>query len=133
ESSGQVITYGCAGGAAVRATGEIVERGQSLAFTIEHGGSRVPVTLAFAGRHNVTNALAAAGIGVALGWPLEEIARGLSEARPAAGRCIWRDAGGVNILDDTYNANPVSVRAALHTGAPRSRRSRRAVLRRPDA
>jgi UDP-N-acetylmuramoyl-tripeptide--D-alanyl-D-alanine ligase len=56
---------------------------------------------------------------VALGWPLEEIARGLSEARPAAGRCVWRDAGGVSILDDTYNANPVSVRAALETVAAR--------------
>jgi UDP-N-acetylmuramyl pentapeptide synthase len=77
------------------------------------------VTLAFAGRHNVTNALAAAGVGVALGWPLEEIARGLSEARPAACRCVWRDAGGVSILDDTYNANPVSVRAALETVAAR--------------
>src|SRR5205807_1772880 len=82
-----------------------------------NGGARVPVTLAFAGRHNVTNALAAVGVGVALGWPLEEIARGLSEARPVAGRCVWRDAGGVSILDDTYNANPVSVRAAPETVA----------------
>jgi UDP-N-acetylmuramoyl-tripeptide--D-alanyl-D-alanine ligase len=119
DSRAPVITYGRAAGADVRAAGDIVERGQSLAFTLESGGVRVPVTLAFAGRHNVTNALAAAGVGVALGWPLEEIARGLSEARPAAGRCVWRDAGGVSILDDTYNANPVSVRAALETVAAR--------------
>jgi UDP-N-acetylmuramoyl-tripeptide--D-alanyl-D-alanine ligase len=119
ESRAPVITYGRAAGAEVRASGDVVERGQSLAFTLESRGARVPVTLAFAGRHNVTNALAAAGVGVALGWPLEEIARGLSEARPAAGRCVWRDAGGVSILDDTYNANPVSVRAALETVAAR--------------
>src|SRR5207245_2522026 len=58
-------------------------------------------------------------VGVALGWPLDEIARGLAEARPVAGRCVWRDMGGVRILDDTYNANPVSVRSALETAAAR--------------
>src|SRR2546425_470042 len=39
--------------------------------------------------------------------------------RPVAGRCVWREAGGVRILDDTYNANPVSVRAALDAVAAR--------------
>ncbi len=63
--------------------------------------------------------VAAAAVGVALGWPLDEIARGLAGARPVAGRCVWRDAGGVRILDDTYNANPVSVRSALETAATR--------------
>jgi len=119
DSRAPVISYGRAAGAEVRAAADVVEDAQSLAFTLEHGGARTPVTLAFAGRHNVTNALAAAGVGVALGWPLDEIARGLAEARPVAGRCIWRDAGGVRILDDTYNANPVSVRSALETVAAR--------------
>src|SRR5262249_57617400 len=77
------------------------------------------VSVAGGGGHNVTTALAAAGVGVARGWPVEELARGRGGARPAAGRCIWRDAGGVSILDDTYNANPVSVRAALETVAAR--------------
>ena len=71
--------------------------------------------LGFAGRHNVTNALAAAGVGAALGLPLERIAHGLEAARPAKGRCVWRRAGALRILDDSYNANPVSVRAALDT------------------
>jgi UDP-N-acetylmuramyl pentapeptide synthase len=73
------------------------------------------VTLALAGRHNVTNALAAAAVGVALDVPLAEIARGLAGVRPVKGRCVWREAGDVRILDDTYNASPVSVRAALET------------------
>src|SRR5439155_312530 len=47
------------------------------------------------------------------------VARGRAEARPVAGRCVWRDTGGVRILDDTYNANPVSVRSALETAAAR--------------
>ncbi|PYN18165.1 MAG: UDP-N-acetylmuramoyl-tripeptide--D-alanyl-D-alanine ligase, partial [Candidatus Rokuibacteriota bacterium] len=119
DSRVPVITYGFSLTAQVRATGDVVEEGRGLTFTLESGGVRAPVTLAFAGRHNVTNALAAAAAGVALGWPLDEIARGLGEARPVAGRCVWRDAGGVRILDDTYNANPVSVRAALDTVATR--------------
>src|SRR5205809_1016836 len=54
------------------------------------------------------------------GWvALDEIARGLAGVRPVAGRCVWREAGGVRILDDTYNANPVSVRAALDAVAAR--------------
>ncbi|PYN75803.1 MAG: UDP-N-acetylmuramoyl-tripeptide--D-alanyl-D-alanine ligase [Candidatus Rokuibacteriota bacterium] len=119
DARAPVITYGRSAAADVRATGEPVEDARSLTFTLESGGARAPVTLAFVGRHNVTNALAAAAVGVALGWPLDEIARGLGEARPVAGRCVWRDAGGVRILDDTYNANPVSVRAALETAAAR--------------
>src|SRR5947199_69579 len=71
------------------------------------------------GGHNVVNALAAAAVGAALGFTLDEIARGLAGVRPVAGRCVWREAGGVRILDDTYNANPVSVRAALDAVAAR--------------
>jgi UDP-N-acetylmuramoyl-tripeptide--D-alanyl-D-alanine ligase len=119
DSRAPVVTYGRAPGAEVRAVGEIVEEGEFLAFTLESRGARVPVRIAFAGRHNVTNALAASAVGVALGWPLDEIARGLAEARPVAGRCVWRDAGGVRVLDDTYNANPVSVRSALETAGAR--------------
>ncbi len=119
DSGAPVITYGRSPGADVRAAGDIVEDARTLAFTLESGGERTPVTLALVGRHNVTNALAAAAVGVVLGWPLDEIARGLAGARPVAGRCVWRDAGGVRILDDTYNANPVSVRSALETAATR--------------
>jgi UDP-N-acetylmuramyl pentapeptide synthase len=65
------------------------------------------------------NALAAAAAGVAAGFSLDEIAGGLAAARPVDGRCVWRTAGEVEILDDTYNASPVSVRAALDTLAAR--------------
>jgi UDP-N-acetylmuramoyl-tripeptide--D-alanyl-D-alanine ligase len=119
ETRARVVTYGRAAGAQVRAAGEIVEDAHGLAFTLEAGGARQAVRLALAGRHNVTNALAAAAVGVALGFDLEEIARGLAATRPVAGRCVWRDAGDVRILDDTYNANPVSLRAALETAGAR--------------
>ena len=117
DARARVVTYGWSGSAQVRAVGAVRGDGAGVAFTLEAGGERIDVTLAFAGRHNVTNALAAAAVGVALGVPLDEIARGLEAARPVRGRCVWRAAGEVRILDDTYNANPVSVRAALATAA----------------
>src|SRR5439155_1125015 len=83
----------------------VPEHARGLTFTLEAAGVREPATLALAGRHNVMNALAAAAVGAALGLTLVEIARGLAVARPVAGRCVWREAGGVRILDDTYNAN----------------------------
>jgi UDP-N-acetylmuramyl pentapeptide synthase len=45
--------------------------------------------------------------------PLDEAAAALALATPVKGRLVWREAGGVRVLDDTYNANPPSVRAAL--------------------
>jgi len=99
----------------IRAVGEITETAGGVTFTLETPGGRGSVRLRFAGRHNVTNALAAAGVGAALGLSLAQTVQGLETARPAKGRCVWRRAGTLRILDDTYNANPVSVRAALDT------------------
>jgi UDP-N-acetylmuramoyl-tripeptide--D-alanyl-D-alanine ligase len=127
ETQARVVTYGRAGSAHVRAIGDVTDDEDGLRFMLEAGGERQLVTLALAGRHNVTNALAAAATGVALGIPLDEIARGLGGARAVVGRCVWRKAGEITILDDTYNASPVSVRAALETvGA--HRRGRRVVV-----
>jgi UDP-N-acetylmuramoyl-tripeptide--D-alanyl-D-alanine ligase len=56
-------------------------------------------------------------VGIALDFTVAEIATGLAAARPVKGRCVWRTAGEVRVLDDTYNANPASVRAALDTVA----------------
>ena len=127
ETKGRVITFGRAAGATVRIAGDATDTDEGLAFTLEAGGSRQPVRIAFAGRHNIVNALAAAAVGVALDVPLEDIARGLAAARPVGGRGVWRRAGEVTILDDTYNASPASVRAALETLAAR-RAGRRAVV-----
>jgi UDP-N-acetylmuramoyl-tripeptide--D-alanyl-D-alanine ligase len=111
---GRVIMSGLGPGAQVRAVGEIQERIDGVALTLEIEGRRGLVRLAVSGHHNVTNALVSAGAGVALGFSFDEIVAGLEAARPVKGRLIWRRAGSVRILDDTYNANPASVRAALH-------------------
>jgi UDP-N-acetylmuramoyl-tripeptide--D-alanyl-D-alanine ligase len=114
-SPARVWTFSARGAADIRAVGEISETADGIGFTLETSEGRRKVRLRFAGRHNVSNALAAAGVGATLGLPLERIAQGLEAARPAKGRCVWRRCAALRILDDTYNANPVSVRAALDT------------------
>ncbi len=127
ETRARVVTYGRGATAHVRALGDVVDDEAGLTLTLESGGERQTVTLALAGRHNVGNALAAAAAGVALGLPLADVARGLAAVRPVAGRCVWKRAGAVTILDDTYNASPTSVRAALDTIATH-RRGRRVIV-----
>jgi UDP-N-acetylmuramoyl-tripeptide--D-alanyl-D-alanine ligase len=68
----------------------------------------------------VNNALLAAGAGVALGLTVEEIARGLENAEITAGRLKRFEADGVTVFDDTYNANPESVKAAIDVLAEQS-------------
>ncbi|MGH7331722.1 MAG: UDP-N-acetylmuramoyl-tripeptide--D-alanyl-D-alanine ligase, partial [Candidatus Rokuibacteriota bacterium] len=115
DTAARVLTFGTTPGADVHLASPVADGAASIGFTLEQAGQRAAVRLALAGRHNVINALAAAATGVALGLPLAEIARGLGAAHAVKGRCVWREARGVRILDDTYNANPVSVRAALET------------------
>lgn len=72
------------------------------------------ITLAAQGLHNLRNALAAATCAIALDVPLETIVRGLQAFDPVAGRMrVHHIMGGIQIIDDTYNANPDSVRAAI--------------------
>ena len=116
------------GTADIRAAGQVADTSEGVSFVLETSHGRRAVRLHFAGRHNVTNALAAAGVGLALGLPLERIVQGLEAARPAKGRCVWRRAGALRILDDTYNANPVSVLAALDTLGTSAGGMRRVVV-----
>ncbi|MFC5577194.1 UDP-N-acetylmuramoyl-tripeptide--D-alanyl-D-alanine ligase [Lysobacter niabensis] len=80
------------------------------------------IELAMPGRHNVRNALAAASIALGLGVTLEVIAAGLNAAEPVAGRLIAHRLGnGAVLIDDSYNANPGSLVAAIDTLAEVSR------------
>ncbi|QOW21562.1 UDP-N-acetylmuramoyl-tripeptide--D-alanyl-D-alanine ligase [Novilysobacter avium] len=85
-------------------------------FTLVTPDGTVPVTLALRGRHNVRNALAAASLAVGLGVSLEAIAQGLQAAVPVDGRMVARSLGnGATLIDDSYNANPGSLAAAIDT------------------
>ena len=97
----------------VRAEGlHFDEAGAHFNLVVE-GQGQTPVTMDVAGRHMVNNALLAAGAGMALGLALEEISAGLQSAEITGGRLKKFDAGGITVFDDTYNANPDSVKAAI--------------------
>lgn len=106
------ITFGLTPDADVWANWYPVAQGSVLDVSTPHGATEVRLPLA--GRHNVQNALAAVSAALALGLPLETIRHGLETARSVPAR-LERKPGfrGIEIIDDTYNANPGSLAAAL--------------------
>jgi UDP-N-acetylmuramoyl-tripeptide--D-alanyl-D-alanine ligase len=87
----------------------VESRHGQLSFTVD--GTRM--TVAAWGRHHLTSALAAVAVGRIFGLCDAEIAHGLAEFEPPPMRCQITRAGGVTIIDDTYNSSPVAMRAAL--------------------
>lgn len=71
------------------------------------------VTIPIAGEHNVYNALAALCVGRTLGLSPEEIKRGIETVRTISGRSNLVEKDGITVIDDCYNANPVSMKASL--------------------
>ena len=71
------------------------------------------IQLAVSGHHNVSNALAAASVGHALGQSTQELADGLARFKPTAMRSQIRQWNGITFLYDCYNANPASMKAAV--------------------
>ena len=91
-------------------------------FVLVTPQGQAEVALAMPGRHNVRNALAAAAIALGAGVPVATIAQGLSAAQPVAGRLITHVvASGARLIDDSYNANPGSLAAAIDTLAEAAR------------
>jgi len=83
--------------------------------TLKTPQGTAPLTLHIAGRHNVKNALAAAACALSAGVSLAAVVQGLTAFEPVKGRsrAFALDGGLVTVVDDTYNANPDSVRAAI--------------------
>ncbi|MFZ5637494.1 MAG: UDP-N-acetylmuramoyl-tripeptide--D-alanyl-D-alanine ligase [Pseudomonadota bacterium] len=85
-------------------------------FVLTTPEGEAAVALAMPGRHNVLNALAATALAIGAGVPLATVAAGLNAARPVAGRLnLHRLSGGATLIDDSYNANPGSLKAAIDT------------------
>lgn len=102
----------------IRATAD----GSDFVLVAPHG--EVAVELHLPGRHNVLNALAAAGVAMACGVSLAIIADGLSAAQPVAGRQVAHTlSNGAVVIDDSYNANPGSLVAAIDTLAAASKQA----------
>jgi UDP-N-acetylmuramoyl-tripeptide--D-alanyl-D-alanine ligase len=106
------IEFGLGPSAAVTATYRL--RHLESDIVVKTPGGEAAATLRAAGVHNVSNALAASAAAVALDAPLSAIAAGLEAFEGIKGRLQRRVArGGASIIDDTYNANPESMRAAI--------------------
>ena len=122
------MTFALSGSADVSA--EAMWLDDHWALTLHTPAGAVPVTLRLAGVHNAKNALAAAACALAAGAPLDAIRRGLEGFEPVKGRSQWKtiERGGarVTLIDDSYNANPDSVRAAIDVLA--TMRAPRALL-----
>ncbi len=107
--TGRRITFGLDSEADVHP--EDVEPGPDGYTVVLAGGVRV--TTALPGEHNLRNLLAAVAVAGALGVSPAEAAPHLARVRPVPGRLQPRRAGGVTVLDDSYNANPASLAASL--------------------
>ena len=124
----EVLSYGVNGGD-VRA--EDVELGDDLRaeFRLRSPWGSASMRLSVAGRHNVSNALGAAAAALSLGVDLSDVVDGLQRAELSAWRMsLARTPSGALVLDDSYNANPVSMAAALRSLADLPARRRIAVL-----
>ena len=94
----------------------------SSCFELVTPQGRIAISLPFAGQHNIDNALAAASFALAIDVPLSQIAQGLQSAVGAQGRLTFKQHGNWLIIDDTYNANPHSMRAAAQVLAAQAGR-----------
>ncbi|RMI08641.1 UDP-N-acetylmuramoyl-tripeptide--D-alanyl-D-alanine ligase [Cellulomonas triticagri] len=139
RAPGPVATFGTTTGADVRARDLRVDRAGRVGFTLDAGAvpprdgatarETADVQLRLVGEHHVPNALAAATAALAVGLPLADVAAGLSAAdalSPHRMHVVDR-ADGVTVVDDSYNANPDSMRAALRALAVLAGRERRSV------
>lgn len=109
-----VLDFGLEAPAAITATAVRPEGVKGVSFTAITPQGELAVSLALPGLHSVANALAAIAVGLACGLRLEEIGAGLETVRPTAGRLAAAvSPAGATVIDDCYNANPGSVRAAI--------------------
>ncbi|MEV1178902.1 UDP-N-acetylmuramoyl-tripeptide--D-alanyl-D-alanine ligase, partial [Nonomuraea sp. NPDC049784] len=127
RTEARVTYFGRAESASIRAENVLIDARGRASFTLRTPSGSAPVSLKLYGEHAVENALAAAAAAYELGLPVATIAEELSEATP---RSRWRmevtdRADGVTVVNDAYNANPDSMRAAFEAFAVLGRGRRR--------
>lgn len=113
---GEKITFGLNKDADISAEEIGMQNSMGISFTLRINENRKKVYLSLAGMHNVYNALAAAAVSRALGIDISIICEGLASFKSVSGRMeIIRLKNGAFLINDTYNANPASVSAAIKT------------------
>jgi UDP-N-acetylmuramoyl-tripeptide--D-alanyl-D-alanine ligase len=130
RTRGRVRTFGRGPGADLRLEAVGLDDLGRPSFDLQQGHQRVHVPLRLLGEHQATNAAAAAAVGLALGHSLEGIGAALAGIRRLS---PWRmelheRADGLVVVNDAYNANPDSMRAALETLAAIGRRTGRRTV-----
>lgn len=124
-----IVRYGFGAGADVTALDLETEGLGGSRFRLATPSGEAEVRLPLVGRHNVANALAAAGAGLALGLEVDMIADALSHAEPSKMRGqVVRLANGATILDDSYNSSPRAFEAMVGTLAGIGEAKRRIVV-----
>lgn len=128
RTSARVVTFGAAGDVSARSVS--FDEFDRPSFELGSAGAWSHVALAGIGRHQITNACAAAAMAVAAGQDVATIAAALSDARSTS---RWRmelseRADGLVVINDAYNANPDSMRAAIDTLAEIGERSGRRTV-----
>jgi UDP-N-acetylmuramoyl-tripeptide--D-alanyl-D-alanine ligase len=114
----RIMTFGLQASADVSASFNLHPEHSDIALFTPLG--KAHINLSVAGRHNVANALAAASVAIAMGASLDHIVAGLESFGGVKGRLQHKQGiNGAAVIDDTYNANPASVRAAIDVLAQR--------------
>jgi UDP-N-acetylmuramoyl-tripeptide--D-alanyl-D-alanine ligase len=114
--AGRVVTFGRTRSADVRADAVTLDPAGLASFGLVHDSGKALVSMSVPGEHMVSNALAAASVGLELGITVQECAAALSEVRVSHWRMeTFSTAEGIRVVNDAYNANPESVAAALKT------------------
>lgn len=127
RTSATVLTFGADGD--VRVVDLRIDRAMRPTFGLETPWGSAEVSLGLAGAHMATNAAAAIAAGGAAGIGLDDLVCGVEGAVPSAWRMeVGTAPSGATIINDAYNANPTSVRAALAALAATERAHRTAVL-----
>ena len=129
RSRARVVRFGRGRDADVHAEKVTSRSGRGYGFTLCTPEGQVAVAITALGETAIANALAAAAAALAAGASLDEIAQGLSTFHPVGGRLQRRDLPNrVVLIDDSYNANPESVEAALQSLAQGKGRQRGLVV-----
>jgi UDP-N-acetylmuramoyl-tripeptide--D-alanyl-D-alanine ligase len=112
----QSVSFGLNAGdmRALNVDTSLTPQGFATRFDLKTATEQLPVQLHLAGAHNVKNALAAATVALQFGISLQDIKQGLEQLQPVTGRMqpLLGSKGNI-VIDDTYNANPNSLQAAL--------------------
>ncbi|KAA0023137.1 UDP-N-acetylmuramoyl-tripeptide--D-alanyl-D-alanine ligase [Antrihabitans cavernicola] len=115
RTTARVVLVGQSDDADVKAVDVVLDGEARASFTLQSPAGTIPITLAVHGEHQVGNALSAAAVALECGASLEQIAESLGTAHAASVRRmdVQSRADGVTVINDSYNANPDSMRAAL--------------------